>query len=74
VCLQVGELCVNQLCVDNVFDIVQESAQILAAVPQLSIHTVRKWGLHTEQESIAILDALTPIAGSMACCDLSNFR
>jgi hypothetical protein len=71
--LQVGELRVNVLCADRL-EIVQESVQVLAAVPRLSIHTVRKWGLHTEQESIAILDALAPITGSVECCDLSDFR
>ncbi len=80
--LQVGELRISQLFADpmhevfnvNQLEIVQESAQILALVPRLSIKRVRTWGEHTEEESIAILDALAPIAGSMACCDLSDFR
>ncbi len=78
--LQVRELRINKLLVhdlevnDDELEIVLQSIQILKRVNRLSIHTVRKWGLHTEQESIAILDALAPITGSVECCDLSDFR
>ncbi len=69
--LQVGELRINELCVGSGSLLVQESVHILAAVPRLSIRTVCQIGV---RESIAILDALAPIAGSVVCCDLSGFR
>ncbi len=80
--LQVGELRINELCVYGWFHamnfghisisrIAQHSVHILAAVPRLSIRTVCQIGV---RESIAILDALAPIAGSVECCDLPSFR
>ncbi len=72
--LQAGELRIHHLCAQGILDTVKESVQILAAASLLSIHTVSLRDEGNEEESIAILDALAPIAGSVVCCDLSGFR